>query len=266
MEANRCCLPYLRLATPQYTSVYMVYSEILAEAAARVGNPRIIGIVGEVTPDSSASSEYSDGWLSDERDGVAVLTPAGHENTEENAGRDTSTHKDGAEIPTQAVEKAASERGELVKELYVPYHPRFELSAPRNFLEKILYDENSGRFWASLALSAIISLIPVAVIGVISKFEPGQSTRVQRGIMIAWLIFSVASQVIVLFLFGTVVVFVVVWLLLRGKEVTLHLGDLHNVVLSMYGFLVVAESAVPLAMFVMVGQELMQYGNCGPLG
>jgi hypothetical protein len=62
-------LTYSRLATPSYPTLYIVYSEVLAEAAARLGNPRVTGIVGEVIPDHLEVPDYFEGRI---KDGINV--------------------------------------------------------------------------------------------------------------------------------------------------------------------------------------------------
>jgi hypothetical protein len=44
------------------------------------------------------------------------------------------------------------------------------------------------------------------------------------------------------------------------------LEDAMTLAIRFYGVLLVLGSAIPLAMFVTVGQELLKYGNCQYLG
>ncbi|GAB1311759.1 hypothetical protein MFIFM68171_01969 [Madurella fahalii] len=61
-------------------------------------------------------------------------------------------------------------------------------------LDRLLLDshDNStlGSLWI-LAISLLLSLIPLAVVGVLSRFQKGNSTQIERGFTMAWLIVGV---------------------------------------------------------------------------
>jgi hypothetical protein len=223
----------------------MVYSEILAEAAARSGNPKLVGIVGELSPDISSSSEHFDAHVegvSSKPTASFILRPINTEQqheTKRNAGAAVKV----ISIPADRTQHLDKPNGTII----IPFHPKFE-ELGSNQPRVLKYLEESHTKWIP---ATCIGLVSLAIIGAISRFRWGDSTPSQRGIVIAWLICT-AGFTMIQFLLGFVTSFIFnrhrrilpkLWI---GLQIIQHL----------------LSTGVLLALFVTVGQELVEYGNC----
>lgn len=258
---------------PNYDSLYMVYSEVMAEAALRTPGTNFEGIVGELVPDNSDGSASTKGAYFTAV--PKVTAPAPSEATEAEATESvvletlpsrSATSQIHAESTTTGPDEFGPQRtqsGDAIKRensgskaqnfriplhpassltsehaardvIVIPYHPRICHTAQRERMA-------SRRFIAfAIAISAPfgVSLLSLAIIGAISRFEAGASSGEQRGIVIAWLAWSVAYPVI---------------------EILMSIWDKAA---SLLFAIIVLGTAVPLALFVNVGMEMTQYGNC----
>ena len=313
--------------------MYIVYSEVLAEAAARVGNPKVFGIVAALAPDCSPSEEYelfdkrvemgitetpkpavSEGPKPGEHGKVTLRSVSGPNKDPKEF--ESSTDERGEALPslgpeivvpwppgrqrfkTQVPDKKVDgvlqqkeDRGPLfrtkilpqiplqVGELIIPFHPRFErVKSTRKGVWKIFERDPDSYFDFQIWLATIIALFPLPVILAISRCRAGhKTTKAQKAIFIGWFVFNSFSQILVIpfgITFGVITI-LPVWLMYIGIVKLLRTsGDGWKSLISpqhlskdyIGAYLVVGTflllGAFSLAMFVVVGQELVAYGNC----
>jgi hypothetical protein len=156
-------------------------------------------------------------------------------------------------------------KNENSAEIIVPTHPRIQRKeAQQHSISKIL-DQPNQRAYFMTALTCFISVLPLAVIGGISGFQPGLSTVAQRGIIITWLICS--SGFLFLF-FPLVCASISVYFFITnilGHSVD-FLTELLMVSMYFSGVFYLLLTPAAIAMFVIVAQEMWQYGNCQYIG
>jgi hypothetical protein len=269
----------------------MVYSEIMAEASSRTPSAKFVGIVSELVPaDSDTSSSIEDAYFVAIPKALAPVTsnvpePAMMESIILEPILSTSTTSKVHVEPiatrpgdlqpetTEAknvVEKQISGKNAIecripihptsttiehstIDTIIIPFHPRVRRTNPSA--------ANAWRWWyrfrmwllpPPLFTGFLINLLPLAIIGAISRFNPGASSPQQRGIVIAWLAWSVVFPLIARTILA--VLFVLVIDLPTPSSIDFMTRSL--VVLFLL------SAAVPLALFVNVGKEMMQYGNC----
>ena len=312
--------------------MYIVYSEVLAEAAARVGNPKVFGIVAALAPDCSPSEDYE---LFDKRVQMGTTETPKHVIPET---KSPGEHDKGALQSSSApmgpmkLESSTVERGDVppssgpevfipwppgrqrfktqapskkvngvlqqkksrgllsrtkvlpqiplqVGELIVPFHPRFErLKSTRKGTWKFLERGTDASLYFQSWLATIIALFPLPVILAISRCKVGlKTTTAQKAVFIGWFICNSLSQILV-YPFGILVGMLTIlpaWLTCIGVAKLfrtskdgwkLFIDPRHLSGNHLAAFLVVGTflllGAFSVAMFVIVGQELVAYGNC----
>ena len=312
--------------------MYIVYSEVLAEAAARVGNPKVFGIVAALAPDCSPCEEYElfdkkvemgttdtpkavlSGNLEDQEDHGKVTLQSASGASKEPKEFESSTDERGdapssaselvvpwppgrqrfkSQTPSKKVNgvlQQKEDRGPLfrtkilpqiplqVGELIIPYHPRFECIKTRRTAWKIFQPESAVAYFFQSSLATIIALFPLPVILAISRCKTGlKTTTAQKVIFIGWFVFNSLSQLLMYpfgIIFGILTVLPVSLTYVGFVKSFRTSGDGWKLIIKprhlsgnyIGAYLVIGTflllGAFSLAMFVVVGQELVAYGNC----
>ena len=115
-------------------------------------------------------------------------------------------------------------------------------------------------------LLALAASVPLAIVGGISRFRPGDSTHAQRSWTMTWMVFSFFTGVI-----ASRDVHFEDWREIDNKTggFGMQIPALHRYdsIMTRIQFLIIvfAYAAPALGGFVVVGQEMASYGVCGSI-
>ena len=215
--------------TPDYSTLFMVESEIMEEAGQRDG-ACFRGAVGRLAFKRPIAQSFIATFKIDDQNRTVVEVKDGSENVEETA--QTSKHQgdttnDSSTIIMPACHDA-SEDVSRIRDLF-----------------GIVNGIGSLTDYILIALAIDIGLVSVAISGVLSHFKAGESIHAQRVWTMTWLAVGI--------FYGTMEpIFDVVDSWVSGYHVSV-IGRL---------IMLLSYSAPAIGGFVVVGQMLMSYGHC----
>lgn len=241
-----------QIATPDYPALYMVRSEIMTEAERRggyfhgevghlssvnclFGATSFVGRVEEFHNNRALNSEFLKISIQqqDSTDGPSFLAIYRHrdQNSEDQI------------FPRRAPNL-----------LEIPACPRFKKAKPDGIYD---YVEFRARllFWTPLALSSISLLL----IGILSHFQKGGSSRAQRAWTMTWLIVGMVTGLLGPKFWKTFAVQLdEVW---TGTSI---IGGIYNGFITVIGLGILfgAFFAPAIGGFIVVAQMLYDYGSC----
>ena len=238
------------ILTPNYPTTFMVDSEIMREAARRDG-AQFNGVVGMLEIDQSLTKGPDMAFQIDEQGQCSVRqhhstsssTAHGNSATRVEEAVEVSRQPGLIEIDPKDDDRVVK-RIVLVPAIYPYFSPYYMTHRIRIFPLRIL-----------------VGLTSLAINGVLTRFQAGNSTRAQRVWTMAWLAFGIwigSSSSNVIDDVKEIQHFVAALLGLdvrKGKR----LGDL---VFIAWVLIYAVYSAVAIGGFVVVCQMLLQYGNC----
>ena len=216
--------------TPDYSTMFMVESEIMEEARQREG-AYFAGAVGKLASKRPSTQSFKATFKVDDQNQTFLETTDGSENTEGNPGDLTNESR-------MIILPACHD---------IPKDP----CRVRGLFVSV--DEREGRNLNNVTSLAIaVGLVSVAINGVLSHFRPGESTHAQRVWTMTWLAI------------GNTYGFLEPYC---ESSITLGFpyekGSFDYFANLMNSFI----SGVPaIGGFVVVGQMLMSYGHCIHIG
>ena len=226
------------ILTPDYPAMYLVSSEVMDEARRREGS-RFEGIVGVIS--NHCTSKKSSGKVKFEVNQDGRIFVLGFD-SESRWKVPTEVEIDGKE-PLINLRTGRFMRGLLARHAHRVHNrtirpflliPR-SLGTTSDVLQEPYY-VRSLLLWADLAVCSIT----IAVIGVLSHFKTGQSTHAQRSWIMTWIAFGV----------------------IIGAQLSVNPRSQVRKFWLYYGLWTFPCLAPSIGGFVVVGQMLMQYGNC----
>lgn len=224
-------LPYLIMSllnfvantvTPDYASLYLVWSEVMEEAISRGG--RFDGTVGMIDTTGVVEADEQEleflEWSQELRT-VAFVDPGG-------------------------LQSASPFSTPTVKVSDIGRHQRNK--PPKS----LIYQQ-----YLSISLALLALITPYAVIAVLTRFQARQSTSIQRGFTVAWL---VVGQV-----YGyTLANFNLIRNILNHNPPHLDAGEVKQGLffLKLHALVLISIGAPAVGGFVVVGQMLKEAGSC----
>ena len=217
------------MLTPDYQCLYLVRSEIMDEAARRVG-ARFEGMVATLRSDARKVRHYVE-FTIDEHDSIFIRNPTEsisqrglHDATDVTQRQIRSEY---AVFSRNSRKLQVKERAQSLFRVVISESPGFSdnLAAP-NILNR------------SMKAGLIIGFSPIAIIGGLSHFNAGHSTIAQRVWTMSWLAF--------------------------GWYIGFFLHTARETGKSMFAIMFYASPAI--GGFVVVAQMLMSYGRCIEIG
>lgn len=222
--------------TPEYSTVFMVESEIMKEARERNG-AFFSGVVGKLAFKRSTSQSFDATLKIDDQDRTVMEVRDGFKNSEETP--QMSMDQEDSTIKSRTILIPASEEASHVRELFG------FVNRGNSFIDPI-----------SILLAIVVGLVSVAINGGLSHFNPGKSTHAQRVWTMTWLAIGIYygfTEPIIDFTNSFMARY-------RLFEVLFQIS-----VLGRLGLLLFA-CAPAIGGFVVVGQMLMSYGHCIHIG
>ena len=213
--------------TPDYSTIFMVESEIMEEARQRHG-ASFRGAVGKSKFQRPITQSFNALFKIDDQDRIVMQVRDGSENSEESP--QMSMHQGDSRDEFCTVILPACHDASRVRDLF--YSP---------------YGKDAVTKETLAFLSMAVGLVSVAINGVLSHFKPGESTHNQRVWIMTWLAFGI--------LIGSVEPSYKVRL--RGRD--LRPSYVRALLLCCY-------CAPAIGGFVVVGQMLMSYGRWVRIG
>lgn len=210
--------------TPDYASLYLVWSEVMEEAISRGGRfdgtVGMIDTTGVVEADGQELKFLEMNWSQELRT-VAFVDPGG-------------------------LQSASPFSTPTVK---VPDIGRHQRNKPS---KSLIYQQYLS---VSLALLALIT--PYAVIAGLTRFRPRQSTLIQRGFTVAWL---AVGQVYGYALANVHLIRNIV----NHNAPHLYAGEVRQILffLKLHALVLISIGAPAIGGFVVVGQMLKEAGSC----
>src|SRR3569833_110042 len=268
--------------------MYVIHSEVLAAAAARMGNPKFVGIVGELAPDQTdlggvklfaarlekTTSESETKYALVPAPAASGSSSSTSRQADSQGGSNSTTETPAAPaVDCAYVNEPESQEPEDLQDsstrIIIPAYPRFERREPQKYAVKGRIAEGAHRQFFAIVATPFLGLVSLAIIGGLSKFQPANSTTAQRGIIIAWMVCSISAFYLSAPLgLAIMVILVAIYAIFRPavlKSVSRRKEFIEDTEPYYFiGWIVLA--AVPIAMFVTVGQELVEYGNCQYIG
>lgn len=287
--------------TPTYPNVYLVHTEIMDEAVSR--GSRFTDIVGKLESEPlvvedltmfSATFEQHDDQIfcriGDRvlEDGSTEPIPDGtstHEKaSKDSVSRNTPISTSAASLPeitpppteeilqkqeVQVKQDCSSERPSCENfepTLIIPGCYKFKLSYSNTSSTSILHRKKhyGPRGYISGALTVAVASLPLILIGVMSKFQPGGSTVSQRAWLMAWYAVGIVSvqnpyytdEIIEFGYYGT-------RRIIETRKDYSRLRQARFFFLRLASLLPVVLPITPaIGGFVVVGQMLISYGSC----
>ena len=222
--------------TPDYSTVFMVESEIMEEAKQREG-ACFEGAVGKLMSNKpSTASSFNATFKLDDQNQTFLEIAEGSGNTEVTPPMSTplgeSTDKSRS-IILPAGQDAPKDACHM-RDLFVSSDLR-PLWSMQNFT----------------LLAATVGLVSVGINGVLSHFRPGESTHAQRVWTMTWLAVGI--------IYGTMV---------ANIEMVITALPINNawVSTSAWALMTASYCAPAIGGFVVVGQMLINYGHCIRIG
>ncbi|KAK3991052.1 hypothetical protein QBC44DRAFT_263598 [Cladorrhinum sp. PSN332] len=246
-----------QIAIPKYNTLHIIHSDILDEAMSRAGITRpLIGVVGELIPKTApAASDSFDvsverGW----RSGTAILR---RQDADSTATKEITLLLEDNSRPSTSTDT-----------VIIPRWPITQKN-PASSATQVKLVSLARQTVPQIVLSVIFWSISLAAIGAISKFRSGtHSSTTWRAIFILWLVFSIGFSVLE-GLSSTLSI------ALKGlsthRESTKPGSGLTGIVVDtrlyylsrFLGYVIACiPPAASIANLVMVGQQLMDYGDC----
>lgn len=223
------------ILTPDYSTVFMVESEIMEEARQHEG-ARFRGAVGKLAAGSTRS--FNATFKVDDRD-QTILEATDHSQNVEGTP------------PTSPPSGNSTEESRTI---ILP--ARHDASKDARCVRDLFFPVDLRDFWNTQILTflaIVVGLVSVAINGVLSHFKPGESTHAQRIWTMTWLAFGI--------IYGTIDPNLELIMTSAAIDDTLFVYFIINrLVLS----LILSVSAV--GGFVVVGQMLVSYGHCIQIG
>lgn len=222
--------------TPDYPTLYMVESEIMEEASRRKG-AYFGGTVGNLKPKKPVTQSSDASFEIDDQNRTIMRIHHFDSSTHVSNGFEKSE-----EAPKVSMRQEVLSDQSLI--IAVPECHDVSESAPP--LRKLLLSRDGKAYRTELLfvyLTVVVGMVPVAIIGILSRFKAGKSTQAQRFWTMTWLAFGIY--------FGPA---------LEWKLTNRRYGDgERGAWMLVYLFLFCGPAIVG---FVVVGQMLMNYGRC----
>jgi hypothetical protein len=228
------------LVTPDFAAVYLMRDSVMTEAERRMGR-KFEGVVSSVreTPKEERINVLFKGCpgvdLPDGQtlDGDMMLSRLRDEDL---------THTDNTKS-SEAQPSSEDDRFEPLKVRYVRPSSRVTVEADATILipfsNTIEASTNDNEIFRALGLSTALGCIPIAIIGVLTHFRKGYSSKAQRVWTMTWLVFGVYIGVLGK-LFGSI-----------------------SVEAEAFGMAVLSAPAI--GGLVVVAPMLVAYGSCSQL-
>ena len=225
--------------TPDYSTLFMVESEIMEEARQREG-AFFGGAIGKLVSNRPSTRSFNATFKVDDQNQIVLETTDGSENAEGTPQMPTPLNNSTEESRTIILPAChdASKDACRVRDLFVHIDTRF------------LWNAQILTF-----LATAVGLVSVGINGVLSHFRPGESTRAQRAWTMTWL----AIGILYGSLTANIDLMITSWA--ASRRAWAGAG-------AAFGrlTLVLSYCAPAIGGFVVVGQMLMSYGHCIRVG
>ena len=237
--------------TPDYSSIYMVWSEVMAEAEARGG--RFDGTVGMIDPgavdnkyihelefvpeDNEDHPDGSNSKLQEKNNCVATVTFLDPGNIQRQPDTDIAVYS-----------SSVSRMLDYYRPKPPPVtEPTIAVSDIGRFSQIPTSKGTTVRRLFALCIAILAIVVPYVLIATLTQFQAKESTSLQRGFIMAWLAIGQ------LYGFGIRI----------SIDYMLPIADLPNQLISVSeGILLILASAPAIGGLVMVAQMLKEDGSC----
>ncbi|EON66749.1 hypothetical protein W97_05995 [Coniosporium apollinis CBS 100218] len=247
------------ICSPEYPAMYLVESSVMREA--RKHGLHVHGTVGVLQEHPVAFQENQPGsWrrlpsslIFEDGPDDRLVVHAGSDHTltvlKPNADNEKDLTTAVSAILVPSCPPLAAKSKQFVKN--AEWQPKGKWIV--NTVDSTGRENKSGKYGYSMleySMTILVSVIPLAIVGAISRFDPGASTTAQRAWTMTWLVYGVFLGL----LYELVVSAVTDNIDEKEYDPTM------NLVVTV-GFALLF-SAPAIGGLVVVGQMLMAYGNC----